>query len=147
MSKTPYSLSFFAFLFFFFGNLPLLWTIKQQVAPTKKLISCSSEICFFFLHNLILKCHFEQANPSEWFFTSFYLKIYPRSAILFRRQLTEVHWSKQMKTLQLRKSPLSSFFSSPGQCPVWLQRDTILHNENGENMIRAITGTDRTADS
>ena len=102
---------------------------------------------FFFLHNLILKCHFEQANPSEWFFNSFYLKIYPRSAILFLRQLTEVHWSKQMKTLQLRKSPLSSFFSSPGQCPVRLQTDTILHNENGENMIRAISGTDRTADS
>ena len=56
--------------------------------------------------------------------------------------------SKKLKTLQLmRKSPLSSFFSSPGQCPVRLQRDTILHNENGENVTGAISDTDRTADS
>ena len=42
MSKTCYAFVFFL-SFFFFRNLPLLWTIKQQVAPTKKLISCSSQ--------------------------------------------------------------------------------------------------------
>ena len=62
-------------------------------------------------------------------------------------QLTEIHWGKQLKTLKLRELQHCSFFWSPRQCPLRLQRDDFaLWHGWKLVLIRMISDTDRTAD-
>ena len=85
-----------------------------------------------FLSALIdLKCHLEQANPSEWFFTSFYLKsatdlktsLAPR--FYFAVNLLRYTVSETVEDLTTEKAATELIHLSPGQCPLRPYGDTV----------------------
>ena len=93
---------------------------------------------------LLALCIIQEFTVSRIVFHGkFKLKRLPRLLLLWK--LWRYSERKQLKTLQRRKSPLSSSFFSPCQCSLGLTRDMILYNKKGENYacMRSTSLTER----